>query len=44
MGNKPGKREKIKREYLKTIEKKKKEYFQSHSDLINLSDFRVNTT
>jgi hypothetical protein len=44
MGNKQTKRDKVKKEYLKIIEKKKKEYYRKNSDMINSCDFRVIAT
>ena len=42
MGNRnQGKREKVKKEYLKVIDKKKKEYYRRNSEVINSGDFRV---
>lgn len=43
MGNKQTRREKVKKEYLKVIESKKKDYYKKHSDVINACDFRVST-
>ena len=44
MGNKQARREKVKKDYLKVIEKKKKEYYYRNSEIINSCDFRVNNT
>ena len=43
MGAKNSRREKVKKEYLKVIESKKKDYYRKHSDLINSCDFRVSS-
>ena len=40
MGNNQTRREKVKKEYLKIIENKKKDYYRKNSDKINY-DFRV---
>ena len=42
MGNKQSRREKVKKDYLRIIENKKKKYYRKNSDMINSCDFRVN--